>query len=101
MKYKKGDTVKIIIGKDKGKTGKIMKSLPKDEKVLIEGLNLYKKHSRPKTQGEKGQVVTVPRPIHISNVALVCSSCGNSTRVGYRFESGTKKRYCKKCNADI
>ncbi len=101
MKIHKGDTIKIITGKDRGKTGKLLKVFPLKNKILIEGLNIYKKHVRPKQQGEKGQTVLVPRPIDISNVMLVCPSCGQAARVGYRLEAGSKKRYCRKCNALI
>lgn len=101
MKIHKGDTIKIITGKDKGKTGKVLKVLLKKNKILIEGLNLYKKHVRPKRQGEKGEVVLVPRPMDISNVMPVCSSCNRAVRVGHRFEAEIKVRYCKKCKAKI
>lgn len=101
MKIKKGDTIKIISGKDKGKTGKVLKVLIKKNKVLIDGLNLYKKHVRPKREGEKGQTVSVPRPMNVSNAMLVCSSCAQTTRVGYGFNNKTKKRICKKCEATI
>jgi large subunit ribosomal protein L24 len=101
MKIKKGDNVKIILGKDNGKTGKVLKAFPSQNKILIEGLNLYKKHVRPKNQGEKGQTVSVPRPINVSNVMLVCSSCGRAVRTGYKIENKSKKRYCKKCSALI
>jgi len=101
MRVKKGDTVKIITGKDKNKTGKVLKVLPTKNKILIEGLNLYKKHIRPKREGEKGEIVLVPRAINVSNVMLVCPSCNKTTRVSFRFESGTKIRICKKCGAVI
>lgn len=101
MKIRKGDTVKIIAGKDKGKTGKILKTLLKKDKVLIEGLNLYKKHVRPKREGEKGQMVSVPRPVDISNTAIVCSSCNKPTKIGRRFDNGKKVRICKKCGSII
>ncbi|MEK7194011.1 MAG: 50S ribosomal protein L24 [Patescibacteria group bacterium] len=101
MKIKKNDTVKIIAGKDKNKTGKVLKVLSAKGKILIEGLNLYKKHVRPKRQGEKGQVVLVPRPIDASNVMLVCSGCGKAARVGFRLEGKNKIRYCKNCRAKI
>lgn len=101
MKIKKGDTIKIISGKDKGKTGKIMQVNGAVGTVLLEGLNLFKKHRRPKKQGEKGEIVTVPRPLSASKVMLVCSSCGKSTRAGYRFEGETKVRFCKKCQASL
>lgn len=101
MKIHKGDTIRIITGKDKGKTGKILKTFPKKNRILIEGLNLYKKHVKPKKQGEKGQVVLVPRPVDISNVAIICPACNKNAKVGNRLESGSKARYCKRCKAKI
>lgn len=101
MKIKKGDLVLIISGKDKGKTGKVTKALPKDLKVLVEGVNLKKKHARPKKQGEKGQVVQVPAPLNISNVKAICPKCGKATRVGYTVDKDIKKRICKKCKQEI
>lgn len=101
MKVKKGDTVLIIAGKDKGKTGKIMKALPKEAKVLIEGINLRKKHTRPKREGEKGQVVEVPAALDVSDVKMICPKCGKVTRIGYKIEKDIKKRICKKCKQEI
>jgi large subunit ribosomal protein L24 len=101
MKIRKNDTIKIIAGKDKGKTGKVLNVFPKKNKILIEGLNLYKKHIRPKREGEKGEIVLVPRAINVSNVMLVCPSCNRATRVGYRIESQKKMRICRKCKAVI
>jgi large subunit ribosomal protein L24 len=101
MKLIKGDMVKIVSGKDRGKTGAIIRVLPESGKVIIEGLNLVKKHSRPRKQGEKGQMVSVPRPLTASKVMLVCSSCKEPTRVGGRMEGARKVRYCKKCKAKI
>ena|SRR3989344_563431 len=101
MNIHKGDTVYIITGKDSGKTGKVIKIYSQERRVLIENLNLYKKHSRPKKQGEKGEIVTVPRPLDFSNVMLYCSSCKKPRKAGIR-ESGEKKvRYCKKCQASF
>jgi len=87
----------ILTGKDRGKKGKIIKVLPKKNKVIVEGLNLVKKHRRPTRQGEKGEIISVPRPIDASNVAIWCSVCGRKTRVGYRLEGDKKLRICKKC----
>jgi len=101
MKIRKNDTVKIITGKDSGKAGKVLSVDFKKQTVLIEGLNLYKKHVRPKKQGEKGQLISVPRPLSVSNVLTVCGSCGVASRVGHRIENEVKIRYCKKCNATI
>ncbi len=99
MHIKKGDQVKILSGKDRGKSGTVLNVFPDDGRATVEGLNLYKKRVRPKRQGQKGETVMVPRPMPASKVMLVCSGCKKATRVGYRFESGRKVRYCKKCNA--
>lgn len=105
MKIKKDDTVLVIVGKDRGRKGKVLKVLPKKDKVFIEGLNIIKKHVKPKREGEKGQTVEVPRAIDVSNVKLVCPRCKKTTRVGYRVkeEKNRKKKYrvCKKCNTEI
>lgn len=99
MRIKKGDTVKILKGKDRGKTGKVIKVDERNERLTVEGINLYKKHVRPKRQGEKGEIIEVSRPFAASKAMIICPSCGKSTRVGYRRSEGEKSRYCKKCNA--
>ena len=101
MKLKKGDTVLIISGKDKGRTAKILKSLPKELKILVDGINLKNKHVKPKKQGEKGQVVKVPAPLEVSNSKLICPKCGKAARVGYKIIGDKKFRFCKKCNSEI
>lgn len=101
MYVRKGDTIKIIVGKDRGKTGKILRIYPKLSKILVEGVNVYKKHSRPKRQGEKGEVIQINRPLHVSNVMLFCSHCNKPVRVGYSQEKEIKKRICKKCKQEI
>jgi large subunit ribosomal protein L24 len=101
MRLKKGDNVKILSGKDRGKTGAVLHAMPTEDRVVIDGLNLFKKRSRPKKQGEKGQTVLVPRPLTAAKVALICSSCKEATRVGIRIEGAKKVRYCKKCKATI
>lgn len=101
MKIKKGDNVLIISGKDKGRTGKIMKAFPKELKILVEGINLKKKHVRPKKEGEKGQVVEVPAALNICNVKVVCPKCGKATRIGYKLDKNVKNRICKKCKQEI
>lgn len=101
QKFKKGDTVLIKKGKDRGKTGKILKVFPKEMKVLVEGLNLVKKHLKPKRVGEKGKIIEIPAPISWANLRLICPSCQKPTRVGFRFENEKKVRYCKKCNKKI
>src|SRR5436309_2790797 len=101
MKLKKGDNVLIISGKDKGRTAKILKSLVKEGKILVEGMNLKKKHIKPKKEGEKGQVLAVATPLDASNVKLVCPKCGKATRLGYKITGNKKFRICKKCQSEI
>jgi len=101
MRIKKGDTVLIISGKDKGKKGAILQVFPKEAKVMIEGINLRKKHQKPKRTGEKGQIITLPSPISISNVKFICPKCGKPTRVSYKILEKNKVRICKKCGQEI
>ena len=101
MKIRKGDSVFIVSGKERGKRGKILKTFPKQERVVIEGINLRKKHLRARRAGEKGQIVENPAPIFISNVKLICSKCGKATRIGYKVTNKGKYRFCKKCGQQI
>jgi len=104
MKIKNGDTVLIISGKDKNKSGKVVEVFPKENKLMVENLNLVKKHVRPKKSGEKGQRVEVSRAIDASSVKLICTKCKKPTRIGYRliFQGRDKKvRTCKKCGQEI
>ena len=106
MKILKGDKVLIITGKDRGKAGKVLKVFPKNGKVLVENVNMAKKHQRSKKQGQKGQMINLPMPIDASNAKLICTKCGKATRVGYEpaADKNSKKgsaRICKKCKAEI
>lgn len=101
MKVKKGDNILVIAGKDKGRTGKVLRAFPKEMKILVEGMNLKKKHVRPKREGEKGQVVDVPLAMDVSNVKIVCPKCGKATRIGYKLGEKNKSRICKKCKLEI
>lgn len=101
MRIKKGDTVKIIAGKDKGKTGKVLAVLSEAGRVTVEGVNVFTKRMRPKRQNQKGETVQLPRPLTISNAMLVCPNCKKATRVGMRIDGASKVRYCKKCEATI
>jgi large subunit ribosomal protein L24 len=101
MKLKKGDTVLIISGKDKGRTAKILKSLVKERQILVEGINIKKKHVKPKREGEKGQVISVATPLQVSNVKFLCPKCGKASRLGYSIVKDKKFRVCKKCNAEV
>ncbi|MCU0511304.1 MAG: 50S ribosomal protein L24 [Anaerolineae bacterium] len=106
QRIKKGDTVEIIAGKDLGERGEVVKVLPTDDRVIVNGVNTVKRHqkARPGPSGQQipAQIVEKDAPLHLSNVMLVCSKCDKRTRVGYRIrEDGFKVRVCKKCNADI
>ena len=109
-KLKKGDTIKIMAGKDNGKSGKIGEVDIKKKAVLVPGLNVFKKHKKPARQGQKGEIISVSRFIPISNVQLLCGSCDRPTRVGFRFDhpspeatagQGKKIRFCKKCKVAV
>jgi large subunit ribosomal protein L24 len=98
FKLKKGDFVQVIKGKDKGKKGRILKIFYKENRVLVEGVNFVKKHTRPKAVDRQGGIIQVEKPISISNVNFFCLKCGRATRLGIKFlEDGSKVRYCKKC----
>ena len=125
MKIKKDDTVLIISGKYRGKKGKVLRTFPKEKKILVEGVNLVKKHQKPRRTEEKGQIIELPKPIDISNAKLICPKCTKPTRVGYKIISNiknqkpspvaagrgerrersslrpSKMRICKKCGEEI
>ena len=102
MHVKKGDTVKILSGKDKGKTGEILRSIPQRQRVVVEKCNMVKKAMRPTQQNPQGGIMSVEAPIHVSNVMVVCPECKQPTRVSHRVnEAGKKVRVCKKCGKDI
>lgn len=98
MKIKKGDAVKIMKGKDAGKTGKVVQILPDDTKVVVEGLNVIMKHMKSQRRGEKGQRLEFSAPIAAANVQVVCPKCNKVTRVAYKLlNDGKKQRVCAKC----
>lgn len=101
MKIKKGDTVFIKSGDDKGKKGKVIKAFPKDFKILVEGVNVQKKHQKPKREGEKGQIVQKSAPIFVSNAILICPKCQKKTKIAYLKNEKKKNRFCKKCRQII
>jgi large subunit ribosomal protein L24 len=102
MKIRKGDTVVIIAGKDSGKKGKVRRALPNDGKVIVEGLNMIKRHSRARRAVRQAGIIELEAPIHVSNVMLVCEKCGNPTRIGFRFlDDGKKVRICSSCREVI
>ncbi|ABV33156.1 MULTISPECIES: 50S ribosomal protein L24 [Pseudothermotoga] len=98
MRVKKDDLVEVISGKDKGKRGKVLKVLPRENKVVIQGVNIVKRHQRPIPQLREGGIIEREAPIYASKVMLVCPNCDKPTRVGMRFlDDGAKVRFCKKC----
>ena len=101
MKIRKNDLIKMLVGKDKGKTGKVLKVVENGKRVVIEGLNLMKKHRKPRKEGEKGQRIEIPRAVDISNVRLVCSKCGKATGISYKKTGNKKFRICKKCKVEV
>jgi len=101
MKLKKGDSVIVVSGKNRGKQGKVLKSFPSQEKLVIEGVNLVKKKQRPKKSGQKGQVVEIAMPINVSNAMLFCSKCKKGVRVGAKITGDIKKRICRSCGVEI
>jgi len=101
MKIKKGDTVLIISGKDRNKKGVVLRSFPKERKVVVEGVSLIKKHQKPKKGGEKGQILQIPSRVEVSNVAIICPSCKKITRIGSIIIKDKKYRSCKKCGKKL
>ncbi len=101
MKIIKGDTVKILRGKDKGKSGKVEKTYPEDAKVLVAGINEFKRHIKARTRDQKSEIVTITKPVAISAVAIICGKCKKASRVGIKFEKGKKLRFCKNCKAIV
>ena len=101
MYLKKGDKVKIISGNDRGKEGKILEVFPEDGRIMVDGVNIKKKHARPRRQGQKGERIEKPAPFEASRAMIVCGACGKATRIGIRLEGGKKVRECKKCRGNI
>ncbi|WP_102374296.1 50S ribosomal protein L24 [Raoultibacter massiliensis] len=101
MNIKKGDKVKVLTGKDKGKESVVLRALPEKERVVVEKVNVVKKALRPTQQNPQGGISSVEAPIHVSNVAIVCPECKQATRIAIKREDGKKVRYCKKCGKAI
>lgn len=99
---KTGDRVEVIAGKDKGKRGEVLRVIPKENRVVVEGINMVKRHHRPTQEMMQGGIIEQPAPLHASNVKLVCRNCNEATRTGKRIlADGRKVRYCKKCGENI
>lgn len=97
----KGDKVQILSGNDKGKTGEVLEVIPKMQKILVKGVNVRKKHVKPRKQGEEGGIISVECPIYASKAAVICPKCGKPTKIGFIIEKDSKVRVCKKCSTKI
>jgi len=100
-KIRKNDKILVISGQDRGRIGKILRVVPKADKVVVEEMNIITKHIKPKKQGEKGQRIQTPAPMHWSNVKLICPKCNKATRIGFGINKGRKFRVCKKCGQEV
>jgi len=102
VKIRKNDTVVVIAGKDKGKKGKVRRALPKKSRVLVEGLNMIKRHSRARRAARQAGIIELEAPIQVSNVMLLCNKCAKPTRVGFKIlDDGKKVRICRSCQEVI
>ena len=102
MKIRKNDTVLVIAGKDRGKKGKVRRALPREDKVIVEGINMIKRHSKTKGQARQAGIIELEAPLDVSKVMLICNKCNNPVRVGFRFlEDGKKARICHACDEAI
>ena len=97
MRIKKGDTVQVLSGNDKGKTGEVLEVIPKSEKIIVKGVNIRKKHVKPRKQGEEGGIIPVECAIHSAKVNVVCPKCNKPSRIGYEIVKDEKVRVCKRC----
>ncbi len=101
MTVRKGDKVRVIAGKDKGKEGKVLRSVPEKQRVVVEKVAMMKKATRPSQRNQQGGIIEMEGTIHVSNVMLICPSCSQATRASRRREEGARIRVCKKCGKDI
>jgi large subunit ribosomal protein L24 len=101
MKIRKGDNAIMLNGKDRGKSGRVILVIPEDDKVIVEGLNMIKRHTKPRQQGQSGQIISKERAVNSASVALVCKNCGKPTRIGYQITGKIKSRICKKCKTEV
>ena len=101
LHVKKGDTVVVLSGKDKGKQGKVIEALPKKDKVVVEGVNKVKRHTKPNQKAPQGGIITKEAPMHARKVMLVCPACSKATRIAKKEVNGKMVRACKKCGEII
>jgi len=102
VRIHKGDTVRVMTGKNKGRTAEVVRAIPEKNRVIVEGVNVAKRHAKPTRATQQGGIIDKFMPIDVSNVAVVCKACDQPTRIGYRIEDdGDKVRICKKCGATL
>ena len=101
MNIRKDDKVIVLSGKDKGKEGKVLTAMPKEGKLIVEGISVASRHQKPRRQGEEGGIIKMPTPIYACKVMVVCPKCGKPTRVAHKLDSGKSVRVCKKCGANL
>ena len=101
MRIRKGDNVQVLSGNDKGKTGEVLEVIPKEDKIVVKGINVRKKHVKARKQGDESGIIPVECAIPASKVNVVCPKCGKVTKVGYRVDNDKKVRVCKKCGAEL
>ena len=101
LKVKKGDTVQVLSGNDKGKKGEVLEVIPSTQKIVVKGVNIRKKHIKARKQGEEAGIIPVECAIHMSKVNVVCPKCGKASRIGFKVEKDEKVRVCKRCDTVI
>lgn len=101
MRIKKGDNVIVLSGKDKGKDGKVLRLFPATDRVVVEGVNIKKRRTKPRKQNEKGQTIEAPAPMHLSNVALRCAKCKKGVRTKTKIDGDKKSRICASCGSNL
>ncbi len=101
MKIKKGDEVQVMLGKDKGKKGKVEQIFPKLARVLVAGVNIYKRHRKSRGQNQPGGIIDITKPLPVANIALICPKCQQPTRVGWKLQGEKRVRICRKCGQEI
>ena len=101
MRIKKGDNVQVLSGNDKGKTGEVLEVNPKDDKIVVKGVNVRRKHVKARKQGDESGILSIECAIPSSKVNVVCPKCGKATKIGYKIEKDKKMRICKKCGANL
>ena len=101
MRIKKGDNVQVLSGNDKGKTGEVLEVIPKSRKIIVKGVNIRKKHIKPRKQGEEGGIIPLECAIYSDKVNVVCPKCNKPTRIKYEMDKDKKVRVCQKCGAKL